>query len=335
MNLWKKTNNKNDNKNDAPRTDNKTSPSISQKQLERYKDPTTGLTLKKLKMGLWVEEHTPLFKKILIAILIFVCVGLWIYIVTGFGWYIFKGMKQDEQMINEITKRNLISHEDLAGKAFSNLNIGQVGTMKYGSDYDLWVGVKNTNEQYRALFDYCFLQGEREVACGQSFIFPQKTKYVLSLANELDASANISFRLQDIKWRKINYREIRNWDDFLNNHLDFVFEDIQFNSASQNDRSDKKNLNSLSFRVINDTPYGYWEVPLNVFLYDTGSIVGVNRYVVNKFHSGEEKEIELVWPAHIGRITNIEIKPDINIMDKDVYMKPQAAQEIDRFLPEQ
>ncbi len=322
-------------KNSKGKDKDKKASSISKKQLEQYKDPTIGLTLKKLKMGLWVEEHIPFFKKIIICLLIFSCVGLWIYSIIGFGWYIFKGMEQDEQMINELTRKNLITHEELIQKNSNNLNTGSVKIMDYASNYDLSVKVKSVSEQYRAKFDYCFLQGDKEIDCGHSFIFPKKTKYILSLANEFDGADNIHFQITGLKWNKINYREIRNWKKFLDKHLNFVFKDVQFNSNHQNELSDKENLNNLSFNVVNDTPYSYWEAPFNIFFYNTSNLIAVNRYVVNKFYSGKERNVELVWHGYVNRITNIEIKPELNIMDKDIYIKPQAAKEVDMFLPEQ
>ncbi len=322
-------------KNNKGKDKNKKANSISKKQLEQYRDPTTGLTLKKLKMGLWVEEHIPFFKKIIIGLLIFSCIGLWIYSIIGFGWYIFKGMERDEQMINELTRERLISHKELIQKNSNNLNTGSVKIMGYASNYDLSVKVKSTSKQYRAKFDYCFLQGNKEIDCGHSFIFPKKTKYILSLANELDSADNIHFQITGLKWNKINYREIRNWKKFLDKHLNFVFKDVQFNSNHQNELSDKENLNNLSFNVVNDTPYSYWEAPFNIFFYNTSNLIAVNRYVVNKFYSGKERNVELVWHGYVNRVTNIEIKPELNIMDKDIYIKPQAAKEVDMFLPEQ
>lgn len=317
-------------------TNNTSNTQIKKKKLETYKDPTTGVTLKRLKFTLWIEEHIPLFKKILVVFLIFAVIGLWMYAIIGFGWYIFKGMEQDEKMINELTRSNLISHEELMRKTTNKLNIGTVEVISQGSSYDLAVRIQNVNKQYRATYNYCFQQGEKKIDCGQSFILPQETKYVLSLANELNNASNINFQIKDRNWKLVNPREIDNWKPFMEKRLDFVFSKTNFVNAGRNERSGVEKLNTLSFKVKNNTSYGYWGVPLNIFLYDTSNIVGVNRYIINEFDSREEKDIELVWSGRmVGRITDIKIKPDLNIMDKSIYMKPQAAQEVNRFLPEQ
>ncbi len=91
-------------------------------------------------------------------------------------------MEQDEQMINELTRKNLITHEELIQKNSNNLNTGSVKIMDYASNYDLSVKVKSVSEQYRAKFDYCFLQGDKEIDCGHSFIFPKKNQIYFILS---------------------------------------------------------------------------------------------------------------------------------------------------------
>ena len=290
----------------------------NKKNLSSYQDPITGTSLKKLKTGLWFIEHVSVFKKTLWILLILIVVGLWIYVISGFGWYIFKGMERDEKMINEMTTGEVTTQQ----KSSNQLEFSRINSISHGGKYDLYTKVKNPQEHYTATFDHCFTQNDKEISCEKGFIYPEQTKYVFSLSQELNNRSNIGFKIKNVNWDRIDYHEIRDWDQYKNEHLNFQFQDVQYSSSAQNEYSDQLDLNALDFKVINNTPYSYWDAELNIILYNMGKVVGMNTYTINKFHSGKKKEIELIWSANVDRVTDVSITPNINIMDEDNYIRP-------------
>ena len=294
--------------------------SPDKKRVKNYTDPISGVSLKKLRMGFWFVRNLPLFKKTMWILLVVVVVGVWIYAITGFGWYIFKGMKEDEKMINEMATQGVSSTQ----KTSNELTSSSVTILQHKDKYDLYAKVGNPQEHYTATFDYCFTQADEEISCQKGFIFPQENKYVLSLSQELNNRSNVGLNIKNINWNRIDYHEIRDWEEYKKERLDIEFKEAKYSSSAQNEYSDQVDLNTLTFTAINDTPYSYWEADLNIILYNTGSIVGVNTYTIDRFRSGEKRDIELVWSANINRVTDVSIIPNINILDKENYMKPSS-----------
>jgi hypothetical protein len=296
---------------------------VNKKQLGNYRDPITKISLKKLRVGLWYVKYRPFFRKAFLVSFVLLTVGMWIYAIVGFGWYIFKGMKDDEKMINELTGQGLNLGSRPQAAANNNLTYSSVTTFIRGGKYDLMVKIKNPEKNYRAKFKYCFMQRDEELECKENFIFPEETKYILSLSNELDSRSGISFNIKDINWDRIDFHKIPDWERYKKEHLNFDFTDIDYNSGTKSEYSDKINLNSLEFDAENNTSYGYWNVDLNIILYDSGKITGVNRYTINRFNAGDKEKVELVWPGSPGRVTDVSIIPDLDIMEKNNYIKPR------------
>lgn len=314
--LNKKSSSKKKNKGEQKEKKQKTD--SNKKDLSNYRDPITNTSLKKLKMGLWWVEHIPLFKKTMWTLLVVLMVGVWIYAITGFGWYIFKGMQEDEKMINEMATQTVSPQQ----KNTHELTSAGVNILSHGDKYDLYTKVQNPQDHYTATFDYCFTQANEEVGCGEGFIFPNQKKYVPLLSQELNNRSDIRFEIKNVNWDRIDYHEIRDWEQYKNEHLNFQFQDVQYSSSSQNEYSDQVDLNTLTFTAKNDSPYSYWDAQLNIILYNMGKVVGVNTYTIEKFLSGEEKNVELVWTANVDRVSDVSIIPNINIMDEENYIHP-------------
>lgn len=88
----------------------------------------------------------------------------------------------------------------------------------------------------------------------------------------------------------------------------------------------RNNLSSLDFSITNLTDYGYYSVPFNIALYNGSDLVGVNIFVVNNFLAGETREVSLTWLSNIQRVTRVEVRPNLNILDDSLYLKYQGFQ---------
>ena len=119
--------------------------------------------------------------------------------------------------------------------------------------------------------------------------------------------------------------EIPDWQNFYENHLDIVISETSFKSAQQSGLSEKLNLNQLDFTAENKTAYNYWQVDFDILLYSGNQIVSINRYSLADLMSGEKRLVQASWPGKFGRIDQIKIIPDINIMNNDVYIEYQGG----------
>ncbi|MFH1822760.1 MAG: hypothetical protein ABH830_03590 [Patescibacteria group bacterium] len=290
--------------------------------LNEYKDPG-GLSIKKLDFGLWVLEHKKLFKQGIYAFIILVAVVSWTYTIYGFAYYLAVGMRDDESLIKELVQTNTINHTYLASQAAKNLNYSRINILPATNEkFDLALEIENPNEKHWAQFSYCLYSQEEEVVCGENSIFPSERKYILALGldNKLKSS-DFQFVINNIIWSRINLHFYPDWNKYYNEHYDILIKDIDFSPYSLSGLSEKINLNSLNFLIKNNSPYNYWEITFNILLYSGNTLAGVNQYTVSESISGEERLVEMSWPGSLNNINRIEIVPEINILDEDIYIK--------------
>ncbi len=291
--------------------------------INKYESLGTGaVSMKKLGFGLWWIKNKKKLRISLVILLTLISTTSWGYTFINFGHYLFKGMKEDEKMLYELVQKRTISNKDLVSIGPSNLSFSSVGIIKSEDTYDLYIMAFNPNLKYWGTFNYCFLKGVEEIDCGESFIFPDEKKYILSLAKDLGGNPNnVKFILKGTSWSRISPHDIPNWEQYKKEHLDIEVKDLKFGDADASELSEKINLNTLSFKVRNNTAYNYRETPFTILLYRTNKIIGVNRYIIKDFYSNKEKEIKITWSGNINSNKEIVI-PDLNIMDKNIYLNP-------------
>lgn len=286
-------------------------------KLNEYKDPA-GLTLKEMNFGLWVAENRKKILKLITAFLIILSAGLFIYSTYHFIVYFRSGDPSQQIIVDNINTSPRKLTEDL--------QVYPLHVFVSGERYDLSVQIENPNAKFMANFNYCFTQGENEIFCGTSFIFPNEKKYVMSLGrNDLSGLGNIDFKINDIFWQRINAHQISSWEDYASDRLNFAVFDIEFLAASDSGLSNRVSLNTLSFAVQNNTSFGYYEAPLNILLFSGSELVGINRYSLFDFLSGDKREVRLSWAGNFRSVNRVEVVPEINIMDDNVYLKYQGS----------
>lgn len=278
--------------------------------LRHYQDPEKP-SLKKMAFGLWLSENRQRFNRILITILAGVSLFFFAYSIYNYARY-FSGndLPLEESIVS--------SQKGLT----SPLGVGLVRAFKIGNAYDFVAQVNNPNPAFQATFSYCFLAGDIEQACGQSFILPGAEKFVVSWNQEALADvSNLRFLVKDVSWKRLDAHQIPDWPAFYDSRLKLVFSGIKFVPASANSLSAKVNLNSLDFQIANESAYSYYQVPLIIALYRGSDLAGVHYFVASDLIAGESRPVSLSWAGNLGNISEVRIFPDLNILDEDVYSR--------------
>jgi hypothetical protein len=291
-----------------------------EKEIENYED-VDGISYKKLKIGLWFVEKRELFKKIIVVLLIIISGISWTYSLYGFVYYFAKGIKNDKKIVSEIVSNSIISHDFLEKRSPDNIFFGSVNVFKNNGFYDFYTEIKNNDFNFMAEFDYCFFENEKEIECSKNFIYPNQKKYIMSLNQSVTNPNFVNFSINNIKWSRINKHKISSWDDFLFERSNIIISDVDFNPSKLSGLSEKLNLNVLKFNVKNKTPFNFWEIDYNIILYSGNSAVAINRYKHKEFMSEESEDINISWPGSFGKISRVEIIPEIDIMDDDNYIE--------------
>lgn len=291
------------------------------KDIDNY-DDIHGISSKKLNLGLWYVERKKLFKKIIIIVLIVISTISWLYTIYSFSHYYFKGIIKDEKMVKDMITLDMVEHEYILSKMPNKLIVSRVSEFNVNEKYDFFVEMKNTDKNFMARYEYCFIEKNNEFECADDYIYPNESKYIMALGEDFDHKpSNLRFYIKNLRWKRINLHKILNWKNFHNEHINVLLENIEFNSPNLKLLSEKLNLNSLKFTAINNSPYNYWDINYKILFYKGNNIISINNYKQVEFMSKQEVDIIINWPGNIGRISNVEIIPEIDIMDNKVYIE--------------
>ena len=300
--------------------------------ITKYKD-LEGVTLNKLKFGLWFVAHRRHFRMLLIIFLIVISAIFWTYSIYGFAYYLSRGMEEDNKLLRELAQINAVSKDFIERLKPKDLRTFPVKMIKLpGGKFDFAVKIKNVNNRHWGEIEYYFLAGDEEVGKASGFIFPGEEKYLLALGQELKLRPmNAQFKIKKLNWYRINAREIPDWVEFSDNRLkDIIVSDVKFLPSYKSGLSEKISLNHLEFNVFNHTAYNYWSIDFNILLFRGSNIISVNRYKLKEVLSDQDRQVGISWPGPLGLIDKVEVIPEVNIMADDIYIKYEGG-EMDKF----
>lgn len=296
---------------------------------EKIKNYTSaeGITTKQLEIGLWYIEHKKRLKNILIYFLILISAISWTYTIYGFAYYIARGMGEDEILIKQMAQINGAGHDYVVRISAKDLAIGPVEVIKSSEGkYDFYASLKNDNVKWWVEFDYYFTAAGKSTEKTKGYILPDGVKYLAALSeNFLYYPEDSRLVVENIKWRRINQHEIPDWKIYEADRLNIGISGIEFIPAISNPLSEKIGLNRLNFNAINRTAYNYWSVDFTILLYSGGKITGINHYVLDDFMSGQDRQVGMSWSGDSGRVSSVEIIPEINIMEDGIYIKYEGG----------
>lgn len=274
-----------------------------EKRLEEYKD-TSGLSLKDFRAGLWLARNRKRIYRLFVYLLIMLCLSL-------FGYSAYRAV----EYFNSDTGAADNNDFSFPRQTPDEIQYGNVKALRTGEGYDLTAQVNNTNDKYIGYFSFCFVQGEKELACDESFVLPNEEKYIFSLGvNGYDGSG-VSLSIKNLSWQRIDLHKVPDWDAFKKERLNLPVSGIDF-------KKDNAGFYQLEFSISNKSPYSYIQVPLSIILLKNGQVAGVNRYFIKPFNSGQDKSIHLTWLAPDSvAVDSVMIIPDLDIYDDASYIK--------------
>ena len=75
----------------------------------------------------------------------------------------------------------------------------------------------------------------------------------------------------------------------------------------------------MKFKFPFSLNFNFWDVSFSIVLFNGNIPVAINYITVDSFDSGEVKDLEVNWFNPLDRVTSIEIKPDINILNPWIF----------------
>jgi len=284
-------------------------------RVNRYQD-TGGLSTKKLNLGLWYVKHIKVFFLAVVWSLVVVAAVLWSFALYLLGNYLFVDLKQDQTNLSGLSQ----SIDVVRYNFDANLEILDASAISLGDNrYDLTGELNNKNQNVWGEFNYYFLVDGRPVGNNSGFVLPNEKKFLFSFNQTLDyPPVKVVLVLDYFGWRRIDAHSIPDWSAYAGDRLNFAIRDKNWLSGSQAGLSENLDLNQLSFSVTNQTFFAFNQAPFDIVLYNGPAIVSVNRYIVNDFKPKQTVKINLTIVGRLPNISDIVVRPDINILAADV-----------------
>lgn len=273
--------------------------------------------LKNFNFGLWILQNR---KKFFIGIIVLlVALSAVLYSVFFYNLYDYiKYTPEERKALQELSEVNVSL---TPGRLAIDLEIGKPQVFFHNNKYDFVVSIKNPNNNFFSYISYCFSDGDKELVCSGTTIFPSEDKYVIDLAIDLDSHpSNLKFIIKNKNWERVSIRTYPDWGKYYSERLNFIISDINFEINKPTEMS-LKSTNNLSFSIQNNSPYNYWEVPLNIVMFYRKNIVGVNKYIVSEFMSLESKNVSISWSNSLKNVDDTKIIPDLDILQEGNYIK--------------
>lgn len=274
----------------------------------------------RLDTGLWFLRNRKNLTLILIGVLITVSLGTWGYSLYGFGYYMLVEKAQHQQMLVDLTSSQNMIRVPRFGENLLSVTETKILPAQ-NNQSDMFAVVVNNHDKMVVFFDYHFEINGQTIASGSDFILPSATKYVMALQQPISGGQMpVNFVIDNIRGDRLDPHRISNWTAFQEERLNIAVDKSIFTPGQESGLSEKINVGQVDIKLTNKGAFGYKDLRLIIVLKSNQTIASINQHIVKNFRSGESRDISLSWPGITGFVNQIEIIPDINVLDDSVYL---------------
>ena len=271
------------------------------------------------KLSLWWIEHRALLKKVGYGVFIVFDV-----LVLLFVFWVFLdtyAVSYDSEQ-SAIVRMVALGQEDLHAYTLANaakpLRESIVRILPTGrNSYDFYTILTNPNDDWWAEFTYSFSSSLGKTSVERGFILPGEEKPVSIFSIESTTPiTQATLEIVDIQWKRVDRHAIPDYQNWAEDRLSLEISDIVFEKDFQ---IDTESIGRTSFTVQNNSAYSYYEPRFYILLKRGAHVVGLNRTVLGSLDSGESQEVIMNWFGTIPSVNKVEVIPEVNIFDLNVY----------------
>lgn len=287
-----------------------------------------------LKFSYWYITHKLLLRKILVIFLIILSVIFFAYAVyVAVLEFAIYGQNYNQILVS--LPQSLVNTG--AYRAAHEVQDPQVENVTViagaAEKYDFIAKIKNPNPDFAVeSFNYQFITGDDSVDLSgdksgpnpdrlkTGFVLPGEEKYLVDLSVQIKKRINQArLNITNIKWRRIpDYASIQK------EKLRFDIADVKFIPPTA-DSSGKLPISKVSFNATNKSAFSFWNVGFYVILFKGTAIAGANYVSIDQFLTGQIRPITVNWFEALPDITQVQVVPEVNILDFSVYMELTAV----------
>ncbi len=281
--------------------------------------PSEELSAQQLKIGYWVAGHRVGLRKLGFALFIIFDVVLGSYNIYQWTNYFLNGYFSDQKSVLEIVQTTGKLNQLLTARAALPITIE--GTTAYQSAtgrFDAVALLQNPNKDWYVSFDFQFDVNNGTTSLMKGFLLPNEEKPVGAFnVTGASGSSEPSFKLSNIKWRRISKHDIPNISSWLSARNQFSAEQVKITSAFDVGLSEGR----LSFDLINKNYYDYREPDFLIALWNGPTLTRVYKIHLSHFLAQETRNVEVAVPSNVPSSASIKVYPQIDFFDSAVYLK--------------
>ncbi len=270
---------------------------------------------KQIEAAIWYVKHRGLLRKIGLTALIGFDAIVLVYVLFAVGRDVFS------IPFRSVQDSELVSSSVPPGAALtarpSDIQLGGVELLQVGEVTDVVARVRNPNAQWYVRFSYTIGIGDKTKRVTDGFLLPDEERPLVYSVRGA-GGGNPVFTIDDIKWRRVDSHAISDATQFKSEHLNFEVKDMKFLPGIVEGRG---SLSRAQFTLVNKTAYSYVEAKFLVLLYRGAARIGIQSVTVERLDSGQTRKVEVSWTDHIGAVSNVEVVPEIDIFNPEVYSK--------------
>lgn len=173
--------------------------------------------------------------------------------------------------------------------------------------YDVLLRFSNPNPNWYA--DVTYAAGE-QIGTARVLHNQERLVVVQGAANSLSGLPSIN--IVDTDWHRI-----RNVAEIERKTPNILIENVNYTATSDNP-------GRVSFNLVNDSIFNYWEINVSVALLQGSRAVAARQIQLNELLAGESREVLVNFFGGVGGITDVLVVPFVNVVDPGIFMDIEA-----------
>jgi len=178
--------------------------------------------------------------------------------------------------------------------------------------YDAVCKIKNPNQNYGAkniYYTFLFYDYKNNLVNqrkGSTYIFPNRTKHIIE--QRINSSSKIA--------RTVCKIDDANWEKPKDQIPLLYIKQKEYHYYN-------KNLSEAKGIVVNNSPYGFDKIDVNVILFDfKGNLLGARKHEIRTLLSKSERHFIVSWNYPLkSKVTNVEMIAETNIFNDQNYIR--------------
>lgn len=268
-----------------------------------------------LKTSYWTLAHVKELKKWWAIVLLAVSIFIFVFAITNVVIYLIN-TSSENSLIAQIGAKQVLYQEFREKNLPQEIGVKETVVIpSLNNMYLLVARVENINVNWAAeRFEYEFVVDGQAAASGTDSFMPSSDKYLIVTGFRYQGTSvpqTVQFGISDTKWIKV-----RNINDLP--QANFLIDNIDYEFSTVNE-----NVNTVRVQaeITNKTVYNFWRTKFIILLYSGDKMVGAGSVYLDQFKSLEERDLDITLTSFSSRITNIDIRPDIDLFDDENFIE--------------